>query len=335
MIFNKSALAFIVSALCLLELGNSQYEYEYDYDYDYEEYAGIQSLPDCQNLGVNHVKMNGTRACDLRVRGSKDVLDKLPSNLDGLYIISGCYKGLPYYVRQSSPTGEGRMLFFSPYYFDWEFMRDIGGLPKADSQSFAFGGYGVGEERPQIVRERMWRGLGAYSSAGLEGRTWLEMPLEVECVNDVGVNVEFQGEVQPPRNTPEPLPHEMASAASTANDDFYNKHSTGREASFTSDSKGSKNHSHFLKEFLWAVLCVGGLGILAFAALVVLKKRRAGTAHPVTPYGDRSPEGALDMVPTPALEDRIARESKEEFGSPSREDQPLLAHRAEHSEGEV
>lgn len=94
------------------------YDDYYDEYYDYDAWDGVQ---DCTVGKDGKVSLsNGTAPCDVKLSGIDALADKLPGGVDGEYKLYGCHDGRPAYRRVNSPAGEGRVLWYSRGFGDWD-----------------------------------------------------------------------------------------------------------------------------------------------------------------------------------------------------------------------
>lgn len=110
--------------------GNDDEEY-YDYygyyaedELGYEDYydeEDYEVLDDCTTDANGTVVLdNSTASCDVRIAGVDAQAGALPGGIDGVYKITGCHNGKPFYRRESSPAGEDRVLWFASIFGDWD-----------------------------------------------------------------------------------------------------------------------------------------------------------------------------------------------------------------------
>mmetsp|Transcript_20774 Transcript_20774/g.57669 ORF Transcript_20774/g.57669 Transcript_20774/m.57669 type:complete len:353 (-) Transcript_20774:245-1303(-) len=336
-------LLYLSGSLVYAQYGFEEYPYGEDEEENYYDDAyfsdfgfdeGLSSdmfsvqEPDCMVLPSGRVQVNGTKACDFRITGSDSSLPGLHGGLDGLYILNNCYDNRPSYTRKDSPPGEGRMVFFDSFYQDWGIKRDDGIPPSSDENLLAFGGFGVGEERPQIVETIFWLMNQTFTSDKSDDPEfpWVHVDMTVTCENEQGEKVDFAGEVQAPQFTPHPNPHEVSSKSNPANDEFYSHHTSGSEASggHRVGSHGDQaEHKHkgsaVLKIFYAALVagCVGGAAFFGWSALQI-KSGRGGFAGTLGGRGSSSAYPSdIDMTATPIA-------SEHGYTAPSVEETPLV-----------
>eukprot|EP00879_Flechtneria_rotunda_P001601 GHRR01001761.1.p1 GENE.GHRR01001761.1~~GHRR01001761.1.p1 ORF type:complete len:323 (+),score=92.21 GHRR01001761.1:307-1275(+) len=111
----------------------------YDDYYDqYYDYDGFDSIKDCTVGKDGKVQLaNGTASCDIKVGGVDKQADLLTGGMDGLYKLTGCKDGRPYYKRQNSTKGEDRILWYSKSFGDWDVSR---GPEPTDKDILMYGG---------------------------------------------------------------------------------------------------------------------------------------------------------------------------------------------------
>jgi iron-regulated transporter 1 len=63
---------------------------------------------------------NGTAPCAISIKGVNAKADLLRGGIDGVYKLSTCYQGRAMYVREKSPKGEDRVLWYNPQFGDWD-----------------------------------------------------------------------------------------------------------------------------------------------------------------------------------------------------------------------
>eukprot|EP00873_Tetraselmis_striata_P011000 jgi/Tetstr1/431264/TSEL_020961.t1 len=279
-----------------------QYYDEFDPDTDagdfgdYEDYADtsetgmfpwVTESADCVVVGTQ-VTVNGTRACDVTVKGADSTVDQLSGGLDGEYAVFSCYGGHPIYHRQDSPNDEGRLLFFDMFYNDWNFIKDHGGMPEdINPKLIGFGGSGDGEERPQFIPVGGWRLATSLSSAAKDYEEFVVTDLDVSCSNEQGVNVRFEGEVRESKYASAYL---RASHSNRANDNFYDSHATAHSQGRMHSA--SHGHSHWLRTTVITLLSLLAAGGAALAGVSLVRRHRAGRAarapspQPKYPYDE-------------------------------------------------
>jgi len=87
----------------------------YDYSSDDQAELCIEEVE-----GQPQVLSPELKDCEMVISGADDDFQAGISTVNGVYYLTGCRKGFPYYVRaQADVREEGRMLWFSPEYFDW------------------------------------------------------------------------------------------------------------------------------------------------------------------------------------------------------------------------
>lgn len=82
-------------------------------------------------------KKPALQLCDIKVSGVDKQADKLRGGLDGVYAVTGCRDGRPYYKRKDSPAGEDRVLWYSRGFGDWDVSR---GVAPTDRDILLYGG---------------------------------------------------------------------------------------------------------------------------------------------------------------------------------------------------
>lgn len=75
---------------------------------------------DCVVVDGKPKLSNGTAPCDVKFSGVDKHADLLKGGLDGVYKLKGCHNGRPLYVRDKSPPGEARVLWYSTGFGDWD-----------------------------------------------------------------------------------------------------------------------------------------------------------------------------------------------------------------------
>jgi len=83
--------------------------------------AAGAALQDCVIGPDKKVKLsNGTAPCAILLKGVDKHADLLKGGVDGTYKLTACHNGRPLYVREKSPKGEDRVLWYSTGFGDWD-----------------------------------------------------------------------------------------------------------------------------------------------------------------------------------------------------------------------
>lgn len=77
-------------------------------------------LKDCVLEGGKPKLANHTAPCSLTLKGVDKHADLLKGGIDGTYKLTSCHNGRPLYVREKSPKGEDRVLWYSTGFGDWD-----------------------------------------------------------------------------------------------------------------------------------------------------------------------------------------------------------------------
>lgn len=79
------------------------------------------NLQDCVLDADNKpVLANDTAPCTIKISGVDKTADMLTGGIDGNYKLVSCHNGRPLYVRENSPAGEERVLWYSTGFGDWD-----------------------------------------------------------------------------------------------------------------------------------------------------------------------------------------------------------------------
>lgn len=98
---------------------------------------GGGALQDCVMLGGKPQLANGTAPCAISIKGVDKKADLLTGGVDGTYKLTSCHNGRPLYVREKSPKGEDRVLWYSTGFGDWDISN--GTLPN-EAEILMYGG---------------------------------------------------------------------------------------------------------------------------------------------------------------------------------------------------
>jgi hypothetical protein len=82
--------------------------------------GGGLELKDCVLEGGKPKLANTTAPCALKVAGVDKYADALPGGIDGVYKLASCHNGRPLYLREKSPKGQDRVLWYSKGFGDWD-----------------------------------------------------------------------------------------------------------------------------------------------------------------------------------------------------------------------
>lgn len=79
----------------------------------------------------------GVASCAIKLSGVDAKADLLTGGIDGVYKLSACHNGRPLYIRDKSPAGEARVLWYSTGFGDWDISN---GTAPNEAEILMYGG---------------------------------------------------------------------------------------------------------------------------------------------------------------------------------------------------
>lgn len=162
---------------------DAYYEY-YGYYADdtagYEDYYSDEydSFEECStSVSGKPALANGSAVCDIKISGVNKLADKLTGGLDGIYKLTSCYNGKALYLRAASPAGEGRVLWYSSTFGDWDVSK---GTEPNEAEILMYGGEMEHASVPLFVTS--WHlGAGLKSDTTLGEDDYMPIKVKVSC----------------------------------------------------------------------------------------------------------------------------------------------------------
>lgn len=174
------------------------------YEGDYVDPYGdsiLQNLAvttDCQVAANGSATFNGTRPCDVQVRGVDAAAPNLVGGMDGIYKLSTCENGRPLYKRDTTDKAAERVLWYSAPHRDWDFTN---GSKSQEEDILMWGGFAGKETRPQHVLTSWHLAAEFMPNFTLTSPEYATVNATVSCVEGSVEEEQLQGAVRLPKSS--------------------------------------------------------------------------------------------------------------------------------------
>jgi hypothetical protein len=122
---------------------------------------------------------NSTAPCTIALRGVDKHADLLRGGIDGNYKLTSCHNGRPLYIREKSPKGEDRVLWYSTGFGDWDISN--GTVPN-EAEILMYGGDTQHAVVPLFV-EGWHLGADLKSDSNMGDDDYFPVPATVACAD--------------------------------------------------------------------------------------------------------------------------------------------------------
>jgi hypothetical protein len=122
---------------------------------------------------------NSTAPCTIALKGVDKHADLLRGGIDGNYKLTSCHNGRPLYLREKSPKGEDRVLWYSTGFGDWDISN--GTVPN-EAEILMYGGDTQHAVVPLFV-EGWHLGADLKSDSNMSDDDYFPVPATVACAD--------------------------------------------------------------------------------------------------------------------------------------------------------